>query len=145
MKPKPLAVDSIDLCLESARPIRQILDLVDEQQRRSSTGKAGGTLPLQFPPTWKSRLGGVGRQVERAIAPFLRQLEQQCRLANLSRSGEQLKATRGGLGQSATQLVPGGVVARKKRCFGHACIFRQNGMIIPLQYNTSLGKMQARE
>src|SRR6202789_4728748 len=88
------AARTVPLALESCRPVRQLMDLIEQHPRRAVFCALFRLRPLAFPEAGKCSIRIVAGSVNGLDAEFGGDLEKQGRLADLARPGEKLDASR---------------------------------------------------
>ena len=91
---------------ESFCPVVQVMNLIQQKDRRSASSTCFGVRKTAFPETGKRRIRLVTRRVDGGIADLSGELEQQRRLADLARSGEELDSAWGRLAESFQEPLP---------------------------------------
>src|SRR6266702_3393607 len=91
-----LATNAIPMSLQLRRPIRELVHLVQQQNRRSPLCAHLCIRPGPLPKAGKSCVWVVTCSVDRLIAELGSKLEEQSGLANLPGTGQYLDAYRSG-------------------------------------------------
>src|SRR5262249_36332835 len=102
------------------RPVGKEMDLVEEHDRQTLPGGDRlGRAPEPLPESREGRLGRIGRCVERPFTELLLELEEERRLSDLARTGEEHDAPGRRLGESSLEKRPALRIAEPDGAIDH--------------------------